>query len=661
MTRMTICQPRHGLPRSKRVCFKPREFTPRSNSWEDSCKAPFLREVVASGRHKQQPDASDKPECTRGSQFQRCRNRGLKCWRGFRGLLLLGSCLCLSSLAWGGMNATVSWNANAESDVVGYKVYYGNASRSYGPGVDAGGGTSLKITNLVEGQLYYFAVTAYTAAGLESDFSNEVSYWVPATNQAPTISSIANQQTPANTQLRVSFTIGDSETPADTLQVEAVPSNPSLLASLTFSGTGSNRDLILQPAANQTGSSDITLSVSDGALSTSTTFSLVVSLTNTPPIISSITNQTLNEDSPSPPIPFIVADAETPATKLVVFAKSSNPIVVPSSGIIISGSGSNRTVKLVPATNQTGTSIITLGVVDGLVTNQTAFQVVVNPVNDPPFISTIAAQNVNQGSATPLLTFTVGDVETPASSLVLSRASSNPTLVPVSAIVFGGSGSNRTVKVTPATNQTGTATITLGVSDGSQTTTSSFALTVSSGNHAPTISSITNISIPKNGSSGPIAFVIGDAETPANGLSLAAGSSNPYLIANSGIVLGGSASNRTVTITPVQGRSGTATIVLQVSDGSLTASNSFGVIVGTGNSVPPPDTQLLAADVSGTSLLISWGSTAGGVYQLLYKADLSKPVWTPLSSNITAIDTVTSYTDSITNSASRVYRVEKLQ
>jgi len=51
----------------------------------------------------------------------------------------------------------------------------------------------------------------------------------------------------------------------------------------------------------------------------------------------------------------------------------------------------------------------------------------------------------------------VGDVETAASSLTVTGASSNTGLVPVANIVFGGSASNRTVTVTPATNAIGKA------------------------------------------------------------------------------------------------------------------------------------------------------------------------------------------------------------
>jgi fibronectin type 3 domain-containing protein len=62
--------------------------------------------------------------------------------------------------------------------VVGYRVYWGTASRSYGQA--RGNGTETSATahtvgNLPAGRTYYFAVTAYDAAGTESDYSAEAS------------------------------------------------------------------------------------------------------------------------------------------------------------------------------------------------------------------------------------------------------------------------------------------------------------------------------------------------------------------------------------------------------------------------------------------------------------------------------------------------------
>jgi len=71
--------------------------------------------------------------------------------------------------------AVVSWDPNTESDLAGYKVYVGTASRVYGVPVDVGTTTSFKVINLLKGQTYYFAITAYDTEGNESAYSNEVS------------------------------------------------------------------------------------------------------------------------------------------------------------------------------------------------------------------------------------------------------------------------------------------------------------------------------------------------------------------------------------------------------------------------------------------------------------------------------------------------------
>jgi protocatechuate 3,4-dioxygenase beta subunit len=98
--------------------------------------------------------------------------------------------------------------------------------------------------------------------------------------------------------------------------------------------------------------------------------------------------------------------------------------------------------------------------------------------NTAPAISAIADRTIDANTSTGTLAFTVSDAETAAASLTVSGASSNTALVPVSAIVFGGSGTNRTVTVTPLANQSGSATITVTVSDGSLLASESFLLTV---------------------------------------------------------------------------------------------------------------------------------------------------------------------------------------
>jgi fibronectin type 3 domain-containing protein len=76
---------------------------------------------------------------------------------------------------------SLTWDAPATytdgtalTDLAGYKVYYGTSSGHYTQSVIVGNATNSTINNLASGHTYYFAVTAYDSAGLESGFSNEV-------------------------------------------------------------------------------------------------------------------------------------------------------------------------------------------------------------------------------------------------------------------------------------------------------------------------------------------------------------------------------------------------------------------------------------------------------------------------------------------------------
>ena len=86
--------------------------------------------------------------------------------------------LCLLGL--GAQSVTLAWNANTETNLAGYRLYHGTATRSYSTNVAvAHPATTVTVTNLQAGTTYFFAVTAYTTEGLESDYSDEVSYLVP--------------------------------------------------------------------------------------------------------------------------------------------------------------------------------------------------------------------------------------------------------------------------------------------------------------------------------------------------------------------------------------------------------------------------------------------------------------------------------------------------
>lgn len=86
-------------------------------------------------------------------------------------------------------------------------------------------------------------------------------------------------------------------------------------------------------------------------------------------------------------------------------------------------------------------------------------------LNTPPVIAGLVDTTVCPNSGPITLNFTVSDVEQNPAIITLSGSSSNVTLVPNGNIAFGGSGTNRTVTVTPAPGQTGTSVIAVTAND----------------------------------------------------------------------------------------------------------------------------------------------------------------------------------------------------
>jgi parallel beta-helix repeat protein len=179
-------------------------------------------------------------------------------------------------------------------------------------------------------------------------------------------------------------------------------------------------------------------------------------------------------------------------------------------------------------------------------------------LNTAPTISDITDQTTDEDTATGGLPFTVSDVETPAAFLTVTAASSNTAVVPTENISLGGSSASRTVNITPAANQSGTATITVSVMDGSTVTSiDTFLLTVNPVNDAPiadtqsiSLSWNTSIDLTLTGTdveASPLTYSIVDAPTHGS--------------------LSGSGANWTYT--PTTNYSGPDNFTFKVNDGTI--------------------------------------------------------------------------------------------
>jgi hypothetical protein len=98
-------------------------------------------------------------------------------------------------------------------------------------------------------------------------------------------------------------------------------------------------------------------------------------------------------------------------------------------------------------------------------------------------------------------------------------------------------------------------------------------------NTAPRVGALADVSILAGSTAGPLTVMVEDAESPAGALSVTARSSNLAVVRNEDLRLSGQGAQRTLLIAAVPDASGTSTITVTVSDGSLEASTSFQLAV----------------------------------------------------------------------------------
>lgn len=87
-----------------------------------------------------------------------------------------------------------AWDSSPSPEVTGYRVYYGAASGNYTNSVAVGKVKSVTVPGLASGVTYFFAVNANNASGLESAFSNELTFTVPGGPPAVHIRMGSNRQ-----------------------------------------------------------------------------------------------------------------------------------------------------------------------------------------------------------------------------------------------------------------------------------------------------------------------------------------------------------------------------------------------------------------------------------------------------------------------------------
>jgi hypothetical protein len=199
--------------------------------------------------------------------------------------------------------------------------------------------------------------------------------------------------------------------------------------------------------------------------------------------LSRVPDLTTSEDTPTQIVPFTISGAAR--HDFTVIVTSSEPWLVPEANVTLSGTKTGRTLLVTPAANQSGEATLQISVNDGCTVVTQAFKVTVTAVNDAPTISRISDQFIPEGAATAAIPFTIGDVETPAASLIVTASSSNTEVIANEALTLSGTGSSRTIVARTTSGKSGSTTITLVVSDGEAKTSARFQVSVGRTNRAP--------------------------------------------------------------------------------------------------------------------------------------------------------------------------------
>ena len=186
--------------------------------------------------------------------------------------------LTFVSIAAAGLDAaTATWDRNSEPDVAGYKLSYGTQSGIHPITIDVGNVTSYQFSPPA-GNRYYVVVQAYNTAGEMSEKSAEAILDVPTDvitppNIPPSLIQPGDQSSPLNSGAWLALSASDPEGAPLRFSASGLPSGLSID---TVSG-------VIAGTASPEGKFQVTVAVSDGALSVSRSFTwTVVGSTNSP-------------------------------------------------------------------------------------------------------------------------------------------------------------------------------------------------------------------------------------------------------------------------------------------------------------------------------------------------------------------------------------------
>lgn len=194
--------------------------------------------------------------------------------------------------------------------------------------------------------------------------------------------------------------------------------------------------------------------------------SRVAASTNTAPAAVNDTYTTAEDTPLTTPVPGVLGndtDADgNPLTATLVIGPTNGTVTLNPDG----------SFTYTPAANYSGPDSFTYTAKDGTATSNTAtVTIIVTPVNDAPVVTIAPGGSCGFNALSGTMNLALADIDNPTTGLTVAVASSNTALLPTRNVTLDGTGASRTLRATTAFLRTGTAVLTVTVSDGQASTT----------------------------------------------------------------------------------------------------------------------------------------------------------------------------------------------
>jgi uncharacterized delta-60 repeat protein len=300
-----------------------------------------------------------------------------------------------------------------------------------------------------------------------------VNVTVNPVNDPPTLAPIADLTIPEDAGVQTVALSGITAGPPNevqTLTVTATSDTPGLIPNPAVAYTSPNTTGILTftPVADAYGSATITVSVSDGGLTTTRQFTVTVTPVNDPPTLAALPDVSILEDAGVQMVSlFGITAGPNESQTLTVTATSSNPGLIPNPAVAYTSPNATGSIAFAPLANANGTAVITVTVSDGALTTSRQFTVTVTAVNDAPSFTPGANQTVTAGTGPKTVggwatNLSPGPADEAGQGLAFVVTTTNPGLFVALPAIDPTTG---TLTFIPEASASGTATVTVVLRD----------------------------------------------------------------------------------------------------------------------------------------------------------------------------------------------------